>query len=116
MLKTEFPSQIPLVLGALAPPIKGQIEAQGLTLPSHEIWEKRHAAWNLLRIGGLLTDTEVERIARRLVKGIAQDAHFERAVSELEAEVAAACPASPAPEGEVTGSELDTYLAPEGGQ
>jgi hypothetical protein len=87
MLRTEFPTNITITLGALMAPIKDQVEAAGMVLDNHEMWERRHQAWNLLRIGGFLTDAEVQRIGRRLVRGIAQDAHFDTAKAELGAEI-----------------------------
>jgi hypothetical protein len=119
MLKTEFPSQISLVLGALAPPFKEQVEAMGMTLSNHEIWEERHRAWNLLRIGGFLTENEIKRVGQRLVRGIGQDVHFEKAVIDLAQEIAAVAPAPPEPaesEEESAGGELAVYLTPEAGQ
>ena len=118
MLKTEISSKIPLVLGLSAPPIKDQVESQGLTLPSHELWERRHTALNLLNLGGFLTTIECERIAQRLMTGICQDAYFEELVREVEAEAAAeavpAAPAPPAPHQKPSVRELDAYLADEG--
>jgi hypothetical protein len=118
MLKTEISSKIPLLLGLSAPPIKDQVESQGLTLLNHELWERRHTAMNLLNIGGFLTAIEVERIAQRLMTGICQDAYFEEAVREVEAEAAAeaapAAPAPPLPHQEWSAGELDAYLADEG--
>ena len=114
MLKTEISSRLPLILGLLAPPIKQQVEKQGLTLCNHDLWERRHAALNLLSVGCLLTDAEILRITQRLMKGISQDCYFEQVVKEAEAEVAvvAAAPASPAPcAGDWDAGELEAYLA-----
>jgi len=113
MLKTEFPSQISLVLGALAPSFKEQVEAMGMTLANHEIWEERHRAWNLLRIGGFLTENEIKRVGQRLVRGVGQDVHFEKAVMDLATEIAAVASAPPEPsepEEGATGGELTIYL------
>jgi hypothetical protein len=124
MLRTEFPTNIAINLGALMPPIKDQVEAAGMLLDNHEMWERRHQAWNLLRIGGFLTETEVKRIGRRLMRGIAQDAHFDTAKAELGAEIlqelhikaGSAEPATPeSSEGETVcvgeqGGELDRYI------
>lgn len=118
MLKTEFPTHLPINLGLTVPLLKDQVEAQGLTLSNHQAWEERHAAWNLLRIGGFLTDCETSRIAERLKKALAQDVFFEKASQDLEAEVksATATPAPAAPEEEeAAGGELSVYLPPEGG-
>ena len=90
-----------------------------MTLANSEIWEERHRAWNLLRIGGFLTENEVKRIGQRLVRGIGQDVHFEKAVLDLATEIAAVAPAPPEPaesEDEAPGSELTAYLTPEAGQ
>jgi hypothetical protein len=113
MLKTQISSRLPLILGLLAPPIKEQVEGQGLTLANHGLWEQRHAALNLLSVGCLLTDAEILRITQRLMKGISQDCYFEQAVKEAEAEVAVVttAPSSLAPcTGACTG-ELEAYLA-----
>jgi hypothetical protein len=118
MLKTEFPTHIPVDLGLLVPPLKTQVEALGLALPNHELWDERHAAWNLLRVGGLLTESEVVRIAQRIKKALAQDVFFNKAATDLDAEVkgAAADPAPAAPEEEEpAGGELTAYLPAEGG-
>lgn len=87
MLRTEFPTDIAITLGAMATPIKDQVAAAGMVLDNHEQWERRHQAWNLLRIGGFLTKAEVQRIGRRLVRGIAQDSHFDTARAELGQEI-----------------------------
>ncbi|MEB3320400.1 MAG: hypothetical protein VKI63_05625 [Cyanobium sp.] len=129
MLKTNFPDDIQITLGAMAPPLKQQVEAQGMSLANHELWEERHRAWNLLRIGGYLTDAETKRIGRRLVNGIGQDAHFEAAVHDLALElagVAKGAGGAPAPgelvpttDGEhdpAAGGELGPYLGEPGGE
>ena len=118
MLRTEFPTSLPITLGALMPPIKDQVEAAGLVLDNHEMWERRHQAWNLLRIGGFFTDAEVQRIGRRLMRGIAQDAHFDTAKAELGAEIlkelhietGANEPAAEAEPAGEQGGELDRYI------
>lgn len=127
MLKTNFPDDIHITLGALARPLKEQVEAQGMTLANHELWEERHRAWNLLRIGGYLTDAETKRVGRRLVHGIGQDAHFETAVKDLALELAGVAkdavpePGEPGPttDGEcdpAAGGELGPYLGEAGGE
>jgi len=127
MLKTNFPDDIHITLGALALPLKQQVEAQGMTLANHELWEERHRAWNLLRIGGYFTDAETKRVGRRLVHGIGQDAHFEAAVKDLALELAGvakdAVPGSSEPgattDGErdpAAGGELGPYLGEAGGE
>lgn len=123
MLKTNFPDDIHITLGALARPLREQVEAQGMTLANHELWEERHRAWNLLRIGGYLTDAETRRIGRRLVHGIGQDAHFESAVKDLALELAGVAKKSddlaPLTDGEhdpAASSELGPYLDEAGGE
>jgi hypothetical protein len=127
MLKTNFPDDIHITLGALAPSLQQQVGAQGMSLANHELWEERHRAWNLLRIGGYLTDAETKRVGRRLVHGIGQDAHFEAAVKDLAVELAGvAQEATPTPgdlvpvtDGEhdpAAGGELGHYLGEAGGE
>lgn len=127
MLKTNFPDDIHITLGALARPLKEQVEAQGMTLANHELWEERHRAWNLLRIGGYLTDAETKRVGRRLVHGIGQDAHFEAAVKDLAIELAGVAKETVPEPGDLVrvtdgehdpaaGGELGPYLGEGGGQ
>lgn len=129
MLKTNFPDDIHITLGALAPSLQQQVEAQGMTLANHELWEERHRAWNLLRIGGYLTDAETKRVGRRLVHGIGQDAHFEAAVKDLAVELAGVAQGGegvptpgnlvPTTDGEADpagGGELGPYLGEAGGE
>ena len=124
MLRAEFPTDIPVTLGACVPPIKQQVAAAGMTLNNHEMWERRHTAWNLLRIGGFLTEAEIQRIGHRLVRGISQDAHFDTLIhtaktslgqdipQELRIEVEPTEPIAPdATEGKpATAGELDRYI------
>ena len=75
-IKPDFDSRNVKIIGLSTDP-----------LDNHEQWERRHQAWNLLRIGGFLTKAEVQRIGRRLVRGIAQDSHFDTARAELGQEI-----------------------------
>lgn len=96
MLKTNYPNRLAISLGALVPPIAEQVARHGLNLHNAEAWERRHRAWNLLRIGGYLTDAECERVANRLIKGIAQDAYYDTALDNLVEEITGAPPAAAA--------------------
>ena len=59
-----------LQFGAMAKPIKEQLEAQGLCAPWAESgWaDKMATAVTLLKIHGILTDAEVSRAHKRIAK------------------------------------------------
>lgn len=103
MLKSDFPTDsVDILLGAMVPPLADQAKAYGLTLTNAEAWERKHRAWNILRIGGLLTDAESDRIARRMVKEITRDLTYEAALGDLVEEITGGKPTNcePCPEPE----------------
>lgn len=82
-LRTEFKASINIELGYEVKPLVQQCAEQGLVLKDPDLWEERRKAWSLLRIGGFLTDTEVARIAHRLIQEIQLSVGFETALSEV---------------------------------
>jgi hypothetical protein len=82
MLRSEFPTDIALSFGALAPPLEEQLKAQGLSLHNAQRWQGYVRSWNQLRIGGFLTDNESRLVANRLTKAIALDCAYEDAAEQ----------------------------------
>jgi hypothetical protein len=91
----DFPARLPIILGLGTQPIAKQVSSQGLVLDNPEQWERRHQAWNILRIGGFLTPTETMRIHERLVRGISGDAHYDTARHNLGQELLAELSVTP---------------------
>lgn len=72
--KTQFEVR----LGPMAPPIKRQLHSQGIELTAVEseqlLQERLRESINMLRIHSIATDSEAERMDRKLVKRITKQA------------------------------------------
>jgi hypothetical protein len=86
-LRTDFNLKLRVQLGLTAPPIATQLKQLGLELLNPEIWEQRHLAWNLLRLGGFISDHEAELVAGRLIKALGQEAAYAKGLVSLRDEV-----------------------------
>lgn len=89
-LYDDYRADIRLRLGLTVPPLAQQADGFGLVLNNPELWEDRHRAFNLLRVGGFFTDAECERIAQRLLKGVSRELGYEVALSDLALQILAA--------------------------
>ena len=71
----ERPTTVGIRMGVLAPTISEQLADQCLTADREDIeaWERDRAAWNWLRLRGLLTQRESDNAAKRLTKAIAAE-------------------------------------------
>jgi hypothetical protein len=79
--RAEFKADLSLQLGLSVPPLAAQCQGHGLILSNAELWEQRHQAWLLLRVGGFLTDNEAEKIGVRITNAIALEVGFDSAVA-----------------------------------
>lgn len=81
-LYEEFKYRLPVKLGLTCPPLADQVAEQGMLLPDAELWEQRHRAWNLLFVGGFLTDAEAERIGHRIITRVGAAACFQQELGD----------------------------------
>lgn len=67
--------QFGLSLGALSPKLADQLQEQGLTMEKHNInhWQRVIDALIRIRFAGLLTDSQYDAAARKMVKKISED-------------------------------------------
>jgi len=74
--------KIQIEIGLMAPPIFEQLKAQGLRLDDADIayYERLMMAASLLRIKGMSSDSESNKISHRIVKDLCK--HVVRAVPE----------------------------------
>lgn len=86
----DYQANVQIRLGLTVPTLANQAQSYGLVLANAELWEDRHRAWNLLRLGGFLTDAEADRIACRLIKGVGRELGYELAMSDLALQILAA--------------------------
>lgn len=82
-------SVIRIQLGFAVKPLAEQVAAYGLELPDALSWEDRHAAWNLLRFNGLLSEQEAVRVAQRIERGVRSSARRARAEALIAEEIRA---------------------------
>lgn len=86
----DYQANVQIRLGLTVPSLSDQAKSYGLILSNDQLWEDRHRAWNLLRLGGFLTDAEADRIAYRLIKGVGRELGYEVAISDLALQLLAA--------------------------
>jgi hypothetical protein len=86
-LRREFKAQPLIELGVTAPPLAEQCATQGLVLRNPDLWEERHKAWMLLRLGGFLTDAEATRIGDRLIDQMGLAVGLDTVIADLGVEI-----------------------------
>ena len=66
---------IELAIGEMADHVRKQLRAQGVMLPSDRatVWQGRSAALTNLRVAGVVTSTEADKIGKRIARAIAKE-------------------------------------------
>lgn len=82
-LRSEFKADPLLELGIGVPTLADQCAEQGLVLRDPDLWEERHKAWALLKLGGFLSDVESARIGNRLVEQIGLATGFDTTLIKM---------------------------------